>query len=140
MRKGFTLLELIVVIIILGVLATLGIQQYFRIVEKSRSAEAKQILGQLREAAAGFYTEQNTCTGLGPASGGTLWGIAPTACAGLNYFTYSFQAGTPTGVTLWAQRCTSGGKSPDGAVDDTIQLTTDFAAGTDVWAYGNAYQ
>jgi prepilin-type N-terminal cleavage/methylation domain-containing protein len=40
-KKGFTLLELIVVIVIIGVLATLGLTQYASMVERGRSAEAK---------------------------------------------------------------------------------------------------
>ena len=49
-RKGFTLLELVVVVIILGILATLGFTQYTKMVEKGRTAEAKMILGQIRTA------------------------------------------------------------------------------------------
>jgi len=44
-RIGFTLVELIIVIIIVGVLAAVGISQYSLTVEKSRLAEAKIHLG-----------------------------------------------------------------------------------------------
>ncbi|MBU0547795.1 MAG: prepilin-type N-terminal cleavage/methylation domain-containing protein, partial [Candidatus Omnitrophica bacterium] len=37
MRKGFTLIELIVVIIIVGILASVGMTQYTKVVEKGRA-------------------------------------------------------------------------------------------------------
>ena len=39
--RGFTLLELIMVIIIIGILATLGFAQYGAMIEKSRGGEAR---------------------------------------------------------------------------------------------------
>ena len=57
--RGFTLLELMIVIIIVGVLATLGVMQYQAAIEKSRGAEARQILGQLRSQCAGYYMEDS---------------------------------------------------------------------------------
>jgi type IV pilus assembly protein PilE len=48
MRKGFTLLELIIVIIVLAVLASLAIPRFIRITERARAAEALQQLNVLR--------------------------------------------------------------------------------------------
>jgi len=49
MKKGFTLLELIIVIIIVGILATLGFVQYASVIERGRFAEARANLGTLRQ-------------------------------------------------------------------------------------------
>ncbi|MFH0940712.1 MAG: prepilin-type N-terminal cleavage/methylation domain-containing protein [Candidatus Omnitrophota bacterium] len=43
-RKGFTLIEMIVVVIVLGILVSIAGVQYSKIIEKSRGAEAKQVL------------------------------------------------------------------------------------------------
>ena len=47
MNKGFTLVELLVVVLIIAILASVALPQYARSVEKARAAEAIQILGDL---------------------------------------------------------------------------------------------
>ena len=135
MKKGFTLLELIVVIIILGILATLGLAQYLRMVEKSRGAEARQIIGAIRTEAAAIYMQNNnSCANCTQA--GLITGVYPgTAACGLGYYfwyTAAPLAGN-TGVLITATRCLGGnGKQPGATgVAGTIVDTADFAAGTD---------
>ena len=62
--RSFTLLELIIVIIIIGILAVLGFTQYGRMVERSRGAEAKAILGDIRKLAYAYRMEHGNLGGL----------------------------------------------------------------------------
>ncbi|MDD5116471.1 MAG: prepilin-type N-terminal cleavage/methylation domain-containing protein [Candidatus Omnitrophica bacterium] len=112
MRKGFTLIELIVVIIIVGILASVGMTQYTKVVEKGRAGEARLILGSLRTAEIaenmenGAYT---TLSGLGVS--------APAACTSTHYFSYSCSSTTGT---CTATRCTgTAGKTPGASASYT---------------------
>ena len=49
-RKGFTLLELVIVVIVLGVLASIALPQYAGFVEKARAAEAVATIGSIKTA------------------------------------------------------------------------------------------
>ena len=118
MKRGFTLLELIVVIIIIGILATLGFTQYTKMIEKGRTAEAKTILGQIRAAQEGYKQENGVYT----ATIGNLAIEAPIVCATTHYFNYS-----TTAVLGTAARCTAGGKTPNATIAYTITL--DYATG-----------
>ena len=54
-RRGFTLLELLVVMAIIATLLTIAVPRYFRSLERSREAVLKQDLTTLRESIDRFY-------------------------------------------------------------------------------------
>jgi len=47
-RKGFTLLEVMIVVIIIGILSSVALPQYITTLEKGKSAEAISNIGSLR--------------------------------------------------------------------------------------------
>ena len=122
MKRGFTLLELIVVIIIIGILATLGFAQYTKTIEKGRAAEAKVVLGQIRGAQEAYKLQNGVyATTISDLS------VEAGACDTDHYFGY-----TTNNTTGTAARCTTGGKSPNASTgyNVTIIYSTSTWGGT----------
>ena len=140
MKKGFTLLELLIVITIIGFLSSLGVSQYQAVIEKSRGAEARQILGQLRSQCAAIYMGEGSGTNCnaGNLRIGTATDTIPSACRATNYFSYAVTPAA-TGLASTATRCTSSGKTPQGFTAHTLTLTTNFGTGVDTWASSGGY-
>ena len=58
--RGFTLLELLMVVIIIAILAAIALPQYLRASEKSRASEALQVLGALRASEQRYKAQSAT--------------------------------------------------------------------------------
>ena len=122
MKKGFTLIELIIVIIIVGIMAALGLSQYTKAVEKARAAEARHILGSLRSEQIASKIENDNYLATSSLGVG-----APTAATSTHYFTYACD----TAGTCTAKRLTTGGKTPQGPIEYTKTLAADGSWGGD---------
>jgi prepilin-type N-terminal cleavage/methylation domain-containing protein len=61
--KGFTLLELLVVAMIIGILVSIGLPFYMRAVERSRSTEAKAFLDNIEKDVQRQYLERGNLYG-----------------------------------------------------------------------------
>lgn len=74
-KKAFTLLEIIIVIIIVGVLVSIAFPRFFTIIEKSRSSEAYGQISALRTALQMCYTQKGKYAdcAVGTAFLGTGW-------------------------------------------------------------------
>lgn len=57
-QGGFTLLELLMVVIIIAILASIALPQYIRASEKARATEAIQILGALRASEQRYKSQE----------------------------------------------------------------------------------
>jgi type IV pilus assembly protein PilE len=91
MQKGFTLIELMVVVAIIGLLASIAIPSYQDYVIKSSLAEAYSDLANTRIRMEQFFQDNRTYAGADGAGGpcaGTTGKNFDTACSGLSATAY----------------------------------------------------
>ncbi|MBN1587142.1 MAG: prepilin-type N-terminal cleavage/methylation domain-containing protein [Candidatus Omnitrophica bacterium] len=61
-QQGFTLIELMVVVVIISIMASFALPKYQKVVERSRQGEAYLILGTLRDAEFRYRAEEGVYT------------------------------------------------------------------------------
>ena len=74
-RKGFTLLELLIVIVIIGILASIGMPRYFDAIEKAREAEAKGTIGEIYKIEQAYYSVGGAYMPIGTVTDGATIGV-----------------------------------------------------------------
>ena len=118
-NSGFTLLEIIIVIIIVGVLASLALPRFFRTVEYSRSAEALTNIAAIRQSIERCYLPRANyanCNNFGNLDAENPNGLAGTL------FTYTLgpAAFTIANYEITATRNTVSG----GAITSFVRLNS----------------
>jgi len=96
-KKGFTLIELMIVVAIIGILAAIAIPNFLRFQAKSKQSEAKTNLGAMGTTAEAYRAEHDTYS----ASSWADLGWTPTGTTRYAYY-YSGTDGAGTLTSLGA--------------------------------------
>ena len=131
-KSGFTLLEIIIVIIIVGVLASLALPRFFATVEYSRSTEALAAATAIRQALERCYLQRNgdysACVDF------TVLDIEDPANSPNNHFTYAMSGLSATGYTVTATRNTRDNGDGSSTIVITQDATSVARSGTGAFA------
>ncbi len=117
-QKGFTLIELMIVVAIIGILAAIAIPNFLSYQAKARQSEAKTNLGGVYVSETAFFGEQGEF-GNFTQIGYTLGSVSNAACAVCRY-TYRIAASSSTTAVGVAATATM--------ITGTTTPNTEFAA------------
>jgi type IV pilus assembly protein PilA len=97
--RGFTLIEAMIVVVIVGILALLAVLGYRRMIRASLLSEGQDMVASIRTSEQAFYGENgaylNVSTGLGPPYD------YPAATPGANKTAWGASCGTCTSANAW---------------------------------------
>jgi type IV pilus assembly protein PilE len=96
-ERGFTLVEVLVVVIVIAILSTLAVSSYLGYRERAHSSAAQQKLDQIRPAVHAYFADHDSYAGM------TIAGLKSAYDATIDETQYSLGSVAPTDSTYCIQ-------------------------------------
>jgi prepilin-type N-terminal cleavage/methylation domain-containing protein len=93
-EKGFTLLEMIAVLVILGIIAAVAVPKYISLLEEGRNRVAQAAIAEVKGRATSYYGVQTLRAGAAPAAAAVLASVTATPNLGTDYTVTAAITGT----------------------------------------------
>ena len=131
MQKGFTLIELMIVVAIIGILAAVAIPAYQDYIARAQMSEAMGLTSGLKTAISETFGQDGSC----PANGAAGIPLATAISGSYVASVTTGGSGTATGgCTIMATMKASGVSTGIKGKTLTLTMTTAATGGTSTWA------
>lgn len=132
-QKGFTLIELMIVVAIIGILAAIAIPAYQDYIARAQATEAINLAGGLKTPVADMYGQNGACPANDSAANAKLAGMPlDTTVTGKYVAKVTSAAGAAGKCTITAQFINTTGVNTE-LKNRTVVLTGDFTGGSAKW-------
>jgi len=117
--RGFTLLELMIVVAVVAILTAIALPSYQQMLRKGNRADAKAVLMETAQFMERFFTTHNTYVGAG-----VLSGVSPKGATGNDVkYNVGFATGQPTATTYVVRAVPTGSQTGDSCGTLTLDNT-----------------
>jgi MSHA pilin protein MshA len=99
-EKGFTLIEIIAVLVILGILAAVAIPKYLSTMNSSRIAAAQGAIAEVKGRASGYYASQTLVNGAVPLSPTVFASVTAAPPLGSDFHVTAGQSGSDITISV----------------------------------------